>query len=129
MCFVTLTWMFWLNLLLLWMSLNRQKINTYSGDIADLCLWYKFQNTPILLGKSFTWISLFPQSKTTSKLHFCFISLQYTCWFFLLCNRGWGKCSNAKCLNCWKIHLQVKILNLDIFSHAPHQNTAPDFYH
>ena len=51
-----------------------------------------------------------------------FISLQFICWIFLLpCiyKHGWEKFWNKWCSNYRKMHLQIKKLNLNIFTHVP----------
>ena len=51
-----------------------------------------------------------------------FISLQFICWIFLLpriYKHGWENFWNKWCSNYRKMHLQIKKLNLNIFTHAP----------
>ena len=51
--------------------------------------------------------------------------LQNICQIFsqtCISHHRWGKFSDLCCSSYWKMHLPVKKLNLEIFTHAPHRS-------
>ena len=61
------------------------------------------------------------------------LSLQNIWWVYIyqvgISHHGWRKFSNLWCSKYWKLHFEVKKLNLVIFAQHPRQNSFRGSYH